>query len=117
MGGAVMWVRIDDDFANHPKVLRVAPLARWLHVVALCYCARQLTDGFVPAEAVSTLFNWSPAPTRTKRAALVDALVNANLWERVEDGYRIHDFLEYNPSREKVLAAVSRGRTPYPRRR
>ena len=91
------WVRLDDGYPEHPKVDRVGPLAAWLNVCAWAYCARNLTDGFVPAERVARL---ASVPNPMKLAA---ALVQVKLWERVDGGYMVHDFLDYNPSREQVL--------------
>lgn len=91
------WVRMDDQYPEHPKVDRVGPYAAWLNVCAWAYCARNLTDGFVPSERVARLAN-VPQP-----AKLAKALVEARLWEAVEGGYMVHDFLAYNPSREQVL--------------
>jgi hypothetical protein len=30
-------------------------------------------------------------------------MVKAGLWERAEGGYRIHDYLDFNPSRKEIL--------------
>lgn len=91
------WVRLDDGYPEHPKVDRVGPLAAWLNVCAWAYCARNLTDGFVPEGRVDRLAK----VTNAKKLAA--SLVDAKLWERVDGGYLVHDFLAYNPSRETVL--------------
>src|SRR5690242_4591704 len=91
------WVRLDDGYPEHPKVDRVGPLAAWLNVCAWAYCARNLTDGFVPAERVSRL------AAVQKPLELAKRLVEANLWEQVDGGFTVHDYLAYNPSREQVL--------------
>lgn len=92
------WVRLDDHFADHPKILAAGPPAGWLYVCGLCYSARHLTDGFLATAQVRRL-----AEVRNP-IALADQLVAAGLWEKVEGGYRIHDYLHYNPSRARVLA-------------
>lgn len=92
------WVKLDDGFADHPKIHEVGPIAAWLHVAALCYCARHLTDGRVPSRVVRGLID-APRPR-----VLVDKLVSSGLWDEVEGGYEIHDYLDYQPSRERVLA-------------
>lgn len=91
------WVRIDDQFPDHPKVAAVGPQAAWLHVCGLCYAARYLTDGFVPDAIVSRLTIFEDV------TPLVTLLVTHALWAQVDGGYMIHDFLEYNPSREQVM--------------
>jgi len=40
----------------------------------------------------------------------VGALVDAGLWEPVRGGWRIHDFLDYNPSHAKLVADRERAR-------
>lgn len=96
----VTWVRIDQDFADHPKVLAVGPLGGMLQVRALCYCARHLTDGFVPERALPTL----TADMDLGADAMRDIMVGAGLWDPADGGFQIHDYLTYNPSREIVLA-------------
>jgi len=80
------WVRLDDNFAEHPKLVKAGPRAGWLHVAALCYCSRQLTDGHVPETALRLLM----AGARP----LADRLVEAGLWEVNRDGWNIHDYLD-----------------------
>lgn len=48
-----------------------------------------MTDGFVPPEVV-TLFAESEKETK--------ALLDAVLLEKMEEGYMVHDYLDYNPS-------------------
>ena len=93
------WVKLDDGFADHPKLEQVGPLAGWLHVAALCYCSRQLTDGHIARKTALKLVK------NTRPKALIERLVSAGLWDEIDDeNYRIHDYLVYQPSREKVLA-------------
>lgn len=93
------WFRVDDSFPQHPKVLsiprkdRTAAIGLW--TIAGTWCAAQLTDGALGAHMVEELAG-------TKRAA--DLLVSVGLWEKTDDGYQIHDYLDYNPSAEEVRA-------------
>jgi hypothetical protein len=107
----VAYVRLDDQIAHHPKVLRAGAEAAWLWVCAIAYCNRQLTDGYVPATALPMLSQFRTSP---KRLAL--ALVEAGLFEVFSDGYRVHGYLDWNPCREKVTrdkeaAAVRKSRS------
>lgn len=90
------WVRLDDQFTDHPKIAEVGPLASWLYVCGLCYSARMLTDGFIPRGQVRKLADVDDV------APLVTALVISGLWEECDGGYRIHDYHDYNPTAEKV---------------
>lgn len=92
------WVKLDDQFPDHPKIDQAGPLAGWLYVCGLAYCNRQLTDGFIPKATMPRL---STVPAPAKHAA---ALVAAGLWDAVEGGWQVHDYLDFQPSREKVLA-------------
>lgn len=92
------WVKLDDGFAEHPKIEEAGPLAAWLHVAALCYCNRQLTDGFIPEGKVGRL---ADVPQVKRHVA---ALVRVGLWHPVDGGYQIHNYLEFQPSKAKVEA-------------
>jgi hypothetical protein len=97
------WIKVDDHFADHPKVMALGPdrlpgLGLWQ--VAASYCARYLTDGFVPAAHVK-----AHAPRK-----LVNRLVAVGLFDVVEGGYVLHDWLRYNPSRQQVEEAQAKKR-------
>jgi hypothetical protein len=92
------WVKLDDGFAEHPKLERAGPSAGWMHVAALCYCARNLTDGRIPKARALRLAD-VPKP-----AQVIDRLVEVGLWEVDGDDYVIHDYGDYNPSRVQVEA-------------
>lgn len=90
------WVKLDDGFTDNEKVEAVSDKAFRLHVAALCYCARLLTDGKIPADRPARLL-----PKVTGR--VVDELVRAGLWLTRSDGWEVKDYLLYNPSKAKVL--------------
>lgn len=110
------WVKLDVDFAWHPKILRAGPLGLAMQVAALCYCNKYLTDGFIPREVVPTLLNLQGLGMRIWQGELIGGgeearwelivadLIEAGIWEEVEGGYRIHDYLDYQPSKAEVLA-------------
>jgi len=88
----VSWVRLDDQFPKHPKIVGLSDRAFRAHVTGLAYCAEFLTNGRVPRGAL-------PSPR-----ALAE-LVDAGLWSPNGTGdYSIHDYLHYQPTREQVLA-------------
>lgn len=126
----MVWVRLDDSFATDPKVVEAGPLGMAMQVAALCYCNEKLTDGRVPRSVARTLVDFevedtdgrlhTMARTCGMRGEDVDAewvigiLLDVGLWHEpghecetcppLDRGYLIHDFLEYQPSRETVLA-------------
>lgn len=93
------WLKIDDRVRTHPKIARAGPAAAWLWFCGVCYAREHLTDGFLPKEIVPTLAGGLPSPW--KHAA---KLVEVHLWEDALGGYRVHDFLDWNPSRSEVLS-------------
>lgn len=86
------WLRIHDGALRHPKIIGLSDKAFRLWVWGLSYAQEQLTDGFLVTPAI---------PRRLFRAT--DDLVRQRLWEPVEGGFSIHDYLEWNDSREVVL--------------
>jgi hypothetical protein len=91
------WVRLDDQVPQHPKVLRAGPSASWLWVCGIAYCSRHLTDGIIPAEALSTF----GVPGARRLAA---RLVEIGLWHRAGSGFQVHDYHAYNDHAEDVKA-------------
>lgn len=100
------WLKLDDQFVDHPKILRAAQelggrharpriIAAW--VAAASYASRHLTDGFIASSAIGTVLAHERRPNE-----LVAAFVSASLWVEVEGGFEIHDYLEFNPSAAQV---------------
>lgn len=70
-----------------------------LELFALSYSGAYLTDGHVDEEFVR---GWFRTPSRRNRA--VGALVDVGLWiPNGANGWNIHDFLDYNEPRQRVL--------------
>ena len=91
------WVKLDDRFPSHRKIALLSDRAFRLHVSAMCWCAENLTDGRISDRELALV-------TRVRGVkATAKQLEDAGLWDRTEDGWEIHDYLEYNPSREQVL--------------
>lgn len=95
------WVNLDDAFPEHPKNDGLSDSAFRLHVSGICYCNRHLTNGCIPAERVPRLV------PRFRRQAL-EELVEKGHWLEADGQYEIHDYLDWNRSREQVLAERQR---------
>jgi hypothetical protein len=93
------WTRLSDTFAEEMEAAELDPDAVILHVAALCYCNRLLTDGKIPARKIKTLYPLEDPELAAK------ALVDADLWTLSEDGqsYQIANFLTDQRPAEKVL--------------
>jgi len=114
------WVKIDDHFPQNPKIAKAGPLAIAMQVAGLCYCNRELTDGFIPRAIARTLLDWEierddgeiwsfavssgGGSDYLSCGWVIDLLVESEMWDIVDGGYLIHDYLEFQPSREQVLA-------------
>jgi len=88
------WFRLEDSFDTHPKVIAAGNEAIGLFIRCGTYSARHLTDGFVPKDVVAIY--------SAGNASLAATLVRVGLWHRERTGYAIHDYLEYNPSKDAV---------------
>jgi hypothetical protein len=101
----VTWSRLDDTCTDHPKVLALSDKAFRLWVCSIVYCSRHLTDGRLDEAAIALLGAHARAEGSEQLAGPVEELVAARLWDRSGDGEcRVHDYLDYNPPRAKVLA-------------
>lgn len=94
------WVRLEDSFYDHPKIARVSPSAVALWIMSIAWCNQHLTDGVIPVLAVNHLARYP------RRSQVIDQLLNARLWCLSPDGesFIVHDYLEYQFSREQVYA-------------
>ena len=96
------WLRIDDSFPEHGKILGLKGAnAKWLHVVAMCQCAANLTDGLIEPKRLKVICAIADVP---RPAQCVRQLVAAGLWEEEGDCYRIRSYLDYNPDAKSVKA-------------
>ena len=99
------WTKLDENFDQHPKVVAAGLLAELMHIHALIYCNRHLTDGFVSEFVIGRLLDRDELTQLSNDSpkAFAGLLVEIGLWDEVPGGYQIHDFLEYQPSRASVL--------------
>lgn len=88
------WFRLDDGFGDHPKIIEVGNPGAGLYARCGAWCAKHLTDGYIP-EAMGR--SWGHPRT-------AQALEISGLWVPVHGGWQMHDYLDYNPSREDAEA-------------
>lgn len=91
------WVKLDDRFPSHRKVALLSDRAFRLYVSALCWSSENLTEGRITQRELPLV----AARLRGVKTAAAE-LEAAQLWDRADDGWQIHDFLEYNPDRARV---------------
>jgi hypothetical protein len=97
------WVKIDDQAPRNAKLLRAGPAACWLWVCGLAHCQSQLSDGFI-ADAALAMMGVSGVSRCQKLAGV---LVACGLFERVDGGYQVHDYHDYNATRSEAQAGRS----------
>lgn len=107
------WARMDDGLDEHPKVEKgldsvsgagfkatselvgLAALGLW--ALSLANSSRRLTDGEVTPRTLRKL-----APEHGERLAAILA-EDFGMYDVEDGGFRIHDYLDYNPARADVL--------------
>jgi hypothetical protein len=92
------WVRIDDRALSHPKFAGLVDLERPfdLWVWSLTQAQAFMTDGIILRESL---------PKGAVKAAAI--LVRRHLWDRHQLGWRIHDYLTWNDSRETIISRIN----------
>jgi hypothetical protein len=93
-----MSVLLDDKLPRHPKILKVSAEAAWFFVCGLCYCREHSPDGTIPNSAIDFLGK------HRRPKVLAKELVGVVLWEPHEDGFRVHDYFDWNPTAEQTRA-------------
>lgn len=109
------WVKFDDQFPLHRKVGGLSDAAYRVHTEAIFWCARNLTDGVIRDHEVNQI--------RPRAERHVKEMVDRDLWHHAADakdcsncsarlaeagrpippdGYVLHDYLDFQPSRAKV---------------
>lgn len=91
----MVWFKVDDNFAFHPKTLAATNSAIGLWVRAGSWCGANLTEGRLPADLISTLGG-------LKRDAR--KLVEVGLWDEVDGGYQFRNWEEFQPTKAQVDA-------------
>ena len=115
------WVKKDDAAALHPKFFRAGVAAYGWWDAGLGYCNRNLSDGFIPARDLPLVFPGAPPEAVLQ---FVEALMRERSLHvatagrpvichtrskfcprgpKVEDGYVMHDYFEYQFSRSQAL--------------
>lgn len=91
----IPWFKVDDGFHGHPKVMDLSLEAVGLWSLAGSWCAKYLTDGFVPEKTIRRL---GGGPD------LAMELLSAGLWVAEDGGWQFKDWTDYQPSKVEVEA-------------
>ena len=88
----MVWFKVDDVLADHPKVIMAGNAAMGLWVRAGAWSMKHLTDGFIPEPVVPLLGTAKEA----------QSLISVGLWLEAEGGYRFHAWDGRQPSKVEV---------------
>lgn len=92
------WIRLEDSFFRHRKVIELSKDAKLLFIAGLCYCGEQMTDGFISNAALRVV----AAVVDVKATAAAKELVDCGLWHKQADGYDVHDYLQHQTSAAEI---------------
>ena len=90
------WIKIDDSFPDHPKVVGLSDKSFRAYISALCYAGRYLTDGYIPMAIIARFVDedMSYVSELTQSGLLLED-INKN-------GFIIHDYLSHQTSKQQV---------------
>ena len=98
------WLKIDDGFEEHEKVVQLSDAAHRLWCRAACWCRKPenaRTNGFVPWRIVVDLCKGSTQRARALAKELVEARGEPcfrhehGLWEPMDGGWQFHDWEQF----------------------
>lgn len=101
------WFKVDDGFWSHPKVMLLSDSAVALWVKAGTYSCQHLTDGYIPTQLLRFLGSETAA----------QELVESGLWNDDEQGFRFHDWDDYQETSDAVRARREQARERQRKRR
>lgn len=108
-----MWVKVDDAFPEHRKVLEAGAhlgrngpgrvIAIWM--VGIAFCNRNLTDGYLTDGVVRSFKVYDKAPFTVAEAMCLQLRDGSNgLLTRADRGFLYHDYGIYQPLAKDIKA-------------
>lgn len=89
------WARIDDKMAYGAKTIAAGNEAVGAWVRMLAWSCERGTDGLVPQQVALNIAG---------KAKVLDRLVEVRMLDQEGEDFRIHDFLDWNPSYEQAAS-------------
>ncbi|MDA3936946.1 MAG: hypothetical protein PF636_08875 [Actinomycetota bacterium] len=100
-------IKIDQSITSHQRTIKIAAKYFYasigLHVAAIGWCDRLRTNGHLPADIVPTLGKGGYKAAQSE-------LLRVGMWECTDDGFLIHDYLDWQDSAEDINRRSQRGR-------
>ena len=102
------YMRLEENAMEHPKFIAISDKAFRLWCEGCAYCQKHLTDGRIPVKALKGFRYHTPTALRE---LLTENVPNKGpLWHRDGTEVVVHDYLDWNDTREKVLANRKAGK-------
>lgn len=93
------WAKLDDRYDDNRKIKRAwkrNPRAVGIHAMAITYSSRHNTDGRIDIDWLEDRL-----PKQSDRDKTIAVLVDTGLFDVIdEETWQVHDYLEYNASKE-----------------
>lgn len=102
------FARIEENAMDAPKFIAISDRAWRLWCEGIAYCQRQLSDGRIPVKAMRGFRYYSKAALQ--ELVSVNVPDKGPLWHLDGEAVLVHDYLDWNDSREKVLANRKAGK-------
>ena len=99
------WVKLRPTFADDERWIDAGAAAMAVHIAALCYCDRHLTDGAISATMARRV---CIAVHPAEAVIAIEALVALGFWRATESGYQIVGYLDDQIAAEDTLRARAR---------
>ncbi len=94
------WIRLSDDYNDHPKFDHLSDGAFRLWHQGMGFCRKFQTDGLIPTASLRQFKAYSTKRMRILLTPWKDGA--APLWHSIDGfGVKVHDYLEWNPSKEQ----------------
>ena len=86
--------RVNDGLPWHPKTVGMTLPAIGLWTIGGAWCARYLTDGYIPTEVLHGFAG--------RHRAVIQELIDRNLITELAGGYQYVDWLQYQRSKAEL---------------
>jgi 5-methylcytosine-specific restriction endonuclease McrA len=107
-----LYIKIYHDFPDNPKIARLKLAERYVFIELIIYSARAMTDGLVPGNIARNVAGQAKFYDGLNGDDILANLIKAKLLEPIGDGdYQIHDYLDYQESRETIEVKRLRNNT------
>ncbi|MEM5789046.1 MAG: DnaD domain protein [Syntrophobacteraceae bacterium] len=97
------WIKLDDQWMNHPKIIRAGRDARDMWLASLTWCSSYLTDGYFTEDMLITFAVMAGVDVANVKQ-IASKLLEVCLWDATDGGFKIHDYEDYNFTKEQVIA-------------